>query len=118
LVDQHGWHPLASELLLAVAGGGYGAGFSSMMTAAVAAVPPERARDASGIMSTALQVSYAVGLAALGSLFLGSSGAHASGHGFLIVSLALAACALIAAGLARLTGWPVTKARRVQAAAR
>jgi hypothetical protein len=78
-----------------------------MMTAAVAAVPPERAHDASGIMSTALQVSYAVGLTAMGSLFLGSShGAHAGGHGFMVVSLALAGLALAAAGLAWLTGRP------------
>jgi MFS family permease len=105
LVDQFAWHPLASELLLAVAGGGYGAGFSAMMTAAVASVPPERAHDASGMMSTALQVSYAVGLTALGSLFLGSShGPHAGGHGFMVVSLALAGLALAAAGLAWLTG--------------
>jgi MFS family permease len=105
LLDQSAWHPLASELLLAVAGGGYGAGFSSMITAAVAAVPPERARDASGIMSTALQVSYAVGLTALGSLFLGSAhGSHAGGHGFMVVSLVLAGLALGASGLAWLTG--------------
>ena len=107
LTDQFSWHPVASELLLAVAGGGYGAGFSSMMTAAVAAVPPERAHDASGIMSTALQVSYAVGLTALGSLFLGtnsSASAHAGGHAFMVVSLVLAALALGAAGLAWLTG--------------
>jgi predicted MFS family arabinose efflux permease len=122
LVDQFAWHPLASELLLAVAGGGYGAGFSSMMTAAVAAVPPERAHDASGIMSTALQVSYAVGLTALGSLFLGSShGPHAGGHGFMVVSLVLAGLALAAAGLAWLTGRePATRtsAEVAQAAAR
>jgi MFS family permease len=105
LVDQTSWHPLAAELLLAVAGGGYGAGFSAMMTAAVASVPPQRAHDASGLMSTALQVSYAVGLTALGSLFLGSShGAHAGGHGFAVVSFVLAGLALSAAGLAWLTG--------------
>lgn len=103
LVDQHTWHALASELLLAVAGGGYGAGFSPMMTAAVAAVPPLRARDASGLMSTALQVSYAVGLTALGSLFLSNAGAS-GGHAFMIVSLVLAGFALVASGFARLTG--------------
>jgi MFS family permease len=104
LVDRTAWHPVASEFLLAVAGGGYGAGFSSMMTAAVAAVPPERAHDASGIMSTALQVSYAVGLTALGSLFLGEGSAHSGGRAFMVVSLVLAGLALAAAGFAWLTG--------------
>jgi hypothetical protein len=73
-------------------------------------------------MSTALQVSYAVGLTALGSLFLGSShGPHAGGHGFMVVSLVLAGLALAAAGLAWLTGREPairTSAEVAQAAAR
>ena len=107
IVDRTGWQAVPSELLLGLAGAGYGAGFSSMMTAAVAGVPAERAHDASGIMSTALQVSYAVGLTALGSLFLGNAGGHAShagGHAFMVVSLALAGFALAAGALAWLTG--------------
>jgi EmrB/QacA subfamily drug resistance transporter len=110
IVDQAGWHPAISALLLALAGGGYGVGFSPVMTAAVARVPLERARDASGILTTAIQVSYAVGLTALGSLFLGRGGAqvpHGSGHAFMTVTWALAALALAGAGFAsRAVGKP------------
>jgi EmrB/QacA subfamily drug resistance transporter len=100
VVDQAGWHPVWSAVLLALAGGGYGLGFSPVMTAAVARVPLERARDASGILTTAIQVSYAVGLTALGSLFLGEAGAHvpnASGHAFMTVAMVLAGLALAGA---------------------
>src|SRR5262249_4871052 len=102
-VDQAGWQPAASALLLVLAGGGYGLGFSPVMTAAVARVPLERARDASGILTTSIQGSYAVGLTALGSLFLGRAGAHlahASGHAFMTVAMVLAALALVGAWFA------------------
>ena len=104
-VDRAGWHPVTSAALLALAGGGYGLGFSPVMTAAVARVPVERARDASGIITTAIQVSYAAGLTALGSLFLGRAGvhvAHASGHAFMTVGMVLAGLALIGAWFAAL----------------
>src|SRR5262245_6644975 len=102
-VDRADWHPAASAALLALAGGGYGLGFSPVMTAAVARVPLVRARDASGILTTGIQVSYAVGLTALGSLFLGQAGLDASnpsGHAFETVAMVLAVLALIGAGLA------------------
>jgi hypothetical protein len=92
-------------VLLTLAGGGYGWGFSPVMTAAVARVPLERARDASGIITTAIQVSYAVGLTALGSLFLGRAAAHVphgGGHAFMTVAFVLAGLALVGAWLASL----------------
>jgi EmrB/QacA subfamily drug resistance transporter len=107
VVDQAGWHPVASAMLLALAGGGYGLGFSPVMTAAVARVPLERARDASGILTTAIQVSYAVGLTALGSLFLSEAGAdvpNASGHAFMTVAMVLAGLALAGAWFAARAG--------------
>jgi EmrB/QacA subfamily drug resistance transporter len=103
LVDQAGWHPAASALLLGLAGGGYGLGFSPVMTAAVARVPLKRARDASGILTTSIQVSYAVGLTVLGSLFLGRAGVQApdaAGNAFMTVAMVLAGLALVGAGLA------------------
>jgi len=103
IVDQSGWHPVTSAALLAFAGGGYGLGFSPVMTTSVARVPLERARDASGIITTAIQVSYAVGLTALGSLFLGRAGLDvpdASGHAFLTVAILIAGLALLGAALA------------------
>jgi EmrB/QacA subfamily drug resistance transporter len=111
-VDHTTWQPISSELLLALAGGGYGAGFSPVMTAALASVPPQRARDASGIMTTAIQVSYAVGLTALGSLFLGRAALHAphsSGRAFTTVALVLGALAVIAAALATVASWQIAQ---------
>src|SRR5262249_52341613 len=105
VVDQAAWHPASSAVLLALAGGGYGWGFSPVMTTAVARVPVERARDASGIITTAIQVSYAVGLTALGSLFLGKAGdavPHASGRAFMTVSIVLAGLAVAGAWFASL----------------
>jgi hypothetical protein len=111
LVDRTAWHPLVSIVGLGLAGTGYGLGFSPMMTVAVAGVPPQRARDASGIITTAIQVSYAVGLTALGNMFLGRAqlpGPHASGHAFATVSIVLAmlslAAAMLAASIARRAG--------------
>jgi EmrB/QacA subfamily drug resistance transporter len=121
LVDEAGWHPVSSAVLLTLAGGGYGWGFSPVMTAAVARVPLERARDASGIITTAIQVSYAVGLTALGSLFLGRAAAHvphAGGHAFMTVAIVLAGLALIGAALATAANGetrPVNVARLVRA---
>jgi EmrB/QacA subfamily drug resistance transporter len=105
VVDEAAWHPVNSAVLLTLAGGGYGWGFSPVMTAAVARVPLERARDASGIITTAIQVSYAVGLTALGSLFLGRAAAHVphgGGHAFMTVAFVLAGLALVGAWLASL----------------
>jgi EmrB/QacA subfamily drug resistance transporter len=105
VVDRSGWHPTTSAILLALAGGGYGLGFSPVMTTAVERVPLERARDASGILTTAIQVSYAVGLTALGSLFLGRAGIDApdaSGHAFMTVTMVVAGLALAAAWFAAL----------------
>jgi EmrB/QacA subfamily drug resistance transporter len=107
LVDRAGWHPVSSAVLLALAGGGYGLGFSPVMMSAVARVPVERARDASGILTTAIQVSYAVGLTALGSLFLSRAGAHvpnASGRAFMTVAIVLAGLALAGARFAARAG--------------
>jgi len=56
--------------LLAVAGAGFGAGFTPMMTRVMAAVPAAAAPDASGLLSTTVQLAYAVGVATLGSVFL------------------------------------------------
>jgi hypothetical protein len=104
LVDHDAWHPLASTLLMALAGAGYGVGFSPVVTSGVARVPLVRARDASGILTTTIQVSYAAGLTSLGSLFL--SRAHVdAGTAFTDVSLIFAAlsgaAAVLAARLAR-----------------
>jgi EmrB/QacA subfamily drug resistance transporter len=113
VLDRTTWHPLVSAVLLTLAGAGYGVGFSPVMTAAVARVPPQRARDASGIITTTIQVSYALGLTVLGSLFLARAGLrvpHASGHAFTTVAIVLAALALIGAALAAVATWETRSA--------
>jgi EmrB/QacA subfamily drug resistance transporter len=113
LVDRTVWHPVASAGLLALAGAGYGAGFSPVMTAAVARVPLQRARDASGIITTAIQVSYAVGLTTLGSLFLSRADRHiphASGQAFMTVAMVVAGLALTGGALAALAARQTTHA--------
>jgi EmrB/QacA subfamily drug resistance transporter len=100
LVDQNAWHVLASSALLSIAGGGYGLGFSPVITAALARVPARRARDASGILTTAIQLSYAVGITVLGSIFLSRaelSSAHASGRAFMVIAFLLCGLSLVAA---------------------
>ena len=76
------------------------------MATAVASVPARRARDASGILSTAIQMSYAVGLTLIGSYFLAHAApgdADRSGHATTSVTYILAALSLVAAALAG--GW-------------
>jgi MFS family permease len=108
LVDHSGWHPVSSAALLALAGAGYGVGFSPVMATAVASVPARRARDASGILTTAVQMSYAVGLTVLGSYFLGHAApgdADRGGHAFTSVTYILAGLSVVAASLAGARAW-------------
>jgi len=115
LVDHSGWHPVPSAALLALAGAGYGVGFSPVMAIAVASVPARRARDARGILSTAIQMSYAVGLTLIGSYFLAHAApgdADRSGHAFTRVTYILAALSLVAAALAGGRAWSAVVAWR------
>ncbi len=65
-----GWNQALTLPLLAVAGGGFGAGYSPVITRTLAHVPPANARDASGLFNTVNQLSYAFGIATIGSVFL------------------------------------------------
>ncbi|MFC6086062.1 MFS transporter [Sphaerisporangium aureirubrum] len=86
------------EVLLAVSGAGLGAAYSPLFTVALARVAPADAPDASGLLATTLQLGQVVGVAALGTLFLGlGASAHAIGvTGVVLTVLALAgaACAV------------------------
>lgn len=110
-----------------VTGVGLALGFSPLVTHALIRVPVHKAADASGLLTTSLQLGQAVGVAVFGSVFLtlaarGSSGAVSgagapaaaavSGHA-LYVTLACAALAMALAGAAA-----VPLARTVLAARR
>ncbi|MGB6612873.1 MAG: hypothetical protein WBE95_02235, partial [Trebonia sp.] len=97
--------PLAQACLV-VTGLGLALGFSPLVTHALVRVPVHKAADASGLLTTALQLGQAMGVAVFGSVFLtlaargpGGPGAGAptaaavSGHA-LFVTLAWAALAM------------------------
>lgn len=98
----HGGVPLL--LALTAFGVGVGAGFGALMTHAVARVPAAEAADASGLLTTTLQLGQVVGVATFGSLYLSlaaAGGTHPSAHaiavtfGWLGVLLATGAAAAI-----------------------
>lgn len=59
--------------LLSIYGCGSGLGFSLLLTRALANVPPTNAADASGLLTTTIQLFQSVGVATLGTLFLDQS---------------------------------------------
>jgi len=98
---------LLLQVSLIVLGGSLALAFSPLVTHALVGVPAHQAADASGLLTTAIQLGQAVGVAAFGSVFLTLSGAGApaavrlvSGHALAVtlawVALAIA-CALAAA---------------------
>jgi hypothetical protein len=86
------WHDALMLPLLAIAGAGFGAGYSPVLARTLAGVPAVSARDASGLFTTVNQLSYALGVATIGSQFLDrvhAPTALESGRAF---ALALATC--------------------------
>ena len=55
---------------LVLLGAGLAVAFSPLVTQALVRVPPSEAADASGVLTTVIQLSQAVGVAVFGSLFL------------------------------------------------
>ena len=72
--------PLAQACLL-VTGLGLALGFSPLVTHALVRVPVHKAADASGLLTTALQLGQAVGMAVLGSVFLTLAARGTGGSG-------------------------------------
>jgi MFS family permease len=101
------------QVALVAMGAGMAVAFSPLVTQALVRVPLQQAADASGVLTTALQLSQAVGVAVFGSLFLtlaarpsGAGGVAAvSGHAAFVtlawVAATLACGALAAVPLAR-----------------
>jgi MFS family permease len=93
---------------LVIFGAAMGIAYSSLVTQALVHVPLPEAPDASGVLTTTLQLFQVLGVATLGSLFLtlaGHPGPHASAHALGIVfdwaALLLVAGAAAALPLAR-----------------
>jgi hypothetical protein len=105
------------QLALVTLCAGMAVAFSPLVTQALVRVPLPEAADASGVLTTALQLSQAVGVAAFGSLFLTldarpGTAAAVSGHAVFVT------LALIAATLACGAAAAVPLARTVRAAAK
>jgi hypothetical protein len=97
---------LALQVALVVTGASLALGFSPLVTHALVRVPLHQAGDASGLLTTTIQLGQAVGVATFGSLFLTldsggavSGAAGASGHA-LAVTLGWLAAAMVFAVLA------------------
>jgi EmrB/QacA subfamily drug resistance transporter len=87
--------------LMAFTGASMGAAFSPLLAHGLVRVPPERAADASGLLTTVLQLSIVVGVTVFGDLFLSLSQhirPHASAAAFGTVLFAVGAVTV--AGLA------------------
>jgi MFS family permease len=100
-LDLHGGGRGGAWLELALIGYGIGMGaaFSPLLTHALVHVPPARAADASGLLTTTIQLSQVVGVAVFGGVFLSLAAhprPHASATAFSTVSVYLAALTVLA----------------------
>jgi len=68
-------------VILVLLGGSLAAGFSPLVTHSLMQVPVAEAADASGLLTTALQLGQAVGVAVFGSVFLSLAAHPAAGAG-------------------------------------
>ncbi|MFF8509735.1 MFS transporter [Streptomyces sp. NPDC015492] len=101
-----GWglHPA-----LGLLGAGIALAFSPALTGALAAVRPEDAADASGLLATVTQLGQLIGVAAFGTLFL--SAADGPGAGNSAEALRTTMIALAVAALAGASAGPWRRAR-------
>ena len=84
----------ALPVILVVLGGSLALGFSPLVAHSLLHVPVTEAADASGLLTTTLQLGQAIGVATFGSLFLTLAAhpvAHASGHALAVTMYWLAA---------------------------
>jgi hypothetical protein len=95
------WSDAAALPLLALAGAGFGAGYSQVITRAITGVPAAQAHDASGLFNTINMLGFALGVATLGSAFLsavGGPGALETGSAFETVAIGCGVLSLVAVG--------------------
>ncbi|MFD9065269.1 MFS transporter [Kitasatospora purpeofusca] len=103
-------------LLTAVLGVLAGCAYAPLFGRALARVAPADAADASGLVVTAVQLGQVLGIALLGSVFLGAvdapTSARGSGHALLVTSVAIGGVVVLAAGLAVRAGRADRRAER------
>jgi MFS family permease len=109
------------QVALVATGAALALGFSPLVTHALVNVPLHHAADASGLLTTTIQLGQAVGVATFGSLFLtldadrGAVGPAASGHA-LAVTFGWLAAALVLGAAAGILLARTLAATRAQAA--
>ena len=101
---------LLLQVFLVASGAGLALAFSPLITNALVRVPLTSAADASGLLTTALQLGQAVGVAAFGSVFLtldahGGQVPEISGHAFAVTMY----WAALATALGVLAAIPLTR---------
>jgi MFS family permease len=107
---------------LIVTGAALAFGFSPLVTHALVRVPLRHAADASGLLTTTIQLGQAVGVATFGSLFLtldagrGAAASAVSGHALAVTMSWLAAAMLLAVVAGIALARTVAAARRAPAA--
>ncbi len=89
-------------VLLSFGGLGLGTQFSALIGHLTTVVAPDYAADISGVSTTGIQIGGALGVAALGTLYLSltPTGAVHATHAFAVTTLAFAAIALLATAMA------------------
>jgi MFS family permease len=99
LARDGNWPAGEALVLLALAGAGFGAGYSQVVTRSIVQVPPAHAHEASGVFNTLNMLGFALGIATLGSVFLshaGAPGPQATGRAFAGVADGCAALLVLA----------------------
>ena len=109
------------QIGLIVTGAALALGFSPLVTHALVRVPLQHAADASGLLTTTIQLGQAVGVATFGSLFLtldtgrGAAPSAVSGHALAVTMSWLAAAMLLAVVALIPLARTVAQARRAAA---
>ena len=101
---------------LALLGFGMGIGYSPLLMNSLVHVPIRSAADASGLMTTTVQLGQVIAVATFGSLFLSLAGQprpHASAHAVATTLGWLACLLLVGALIAALLARTIVRARRV-----
>jgi MFS family permease len=109
---------LSLQAGLIVTGAALAFGFSPLVTYTLVGVPLRHAADASGVLTTTIQLGQAVGVATFGSLFLtldtsqGAAASAVSGHALAVTMSCLAGAMLLAVGAGIPLARTVAQARR------
>jgi MFS family permease len=96
-----GWTPAIMLPLLFVAGSSHGLSFGTLVNQMAKRVLPAQAPTLSGLVTTSVQLSIVIGIATLGTVYLGA--AHAATAASASRAIAIVTCAIALTGLGAVT---------------